>query len=275
LSGFRGFSPYDEGAGDSFHGRVDEIARVARLLGGEARVVVLAGPSGIGKTSLLRAGLAPALARRGAQVVTVGGYEDLDGEILRAASRLGVTPPIPNQTSGDYLARIARDSQNGLVLVFDHLEEALSDDVGRGADLGALLARVVDQGGSRLRVLLSVDDSSFSRLDQLRDAGASGALASSVWMTLPGLTQEQVSEILERTAIQSGTFFESGLAGAVAADLCRAGRCRPLDLQLVARAIVDLRLTSVRKYQRSGGAAVLPALFFERVCAESGGRVAR
>ena len=48
-----------------------------------------------------------------------------------------------------------------------------------------------------------------------------------------------------------------------------------LDLQLVARAIVDLRLTSVRKFQRSGGAAVLPALFFEQVCAESGGRVAR
>jgi HEAT repeat protein len=275
VSGFRGFLPYDEGAGESFAGRADEVARVMRLLGGEARVVVLAGPSGIGKTSLVRAGLAPALARRGAQVVTVGGYEDLDGEILRAASRLGVTPPIPNQTSGDYLARIARDSQNGLVLVFDHLEEALSDEVGRGADLGALLARVVDQGGNRLRILLSVDDASFARLDQLRDAGASGALASSVWMTLPGLSQEQVAEILERTAIQSGTFFETGLPGAVAADLCRAGRCRPLDLQLVARAIVDLRLTSVRKYQRSGGAAVLPALFFERVCAESGGRVAR
>jgi HEAT repeat protein len=94
-------------------------------------------------------------------------------------------------------------------------------------------------------------------------------------MTLPGLSQSQVSEILERTAIQSGTFFETGLAGAVAGDLCRAGRCRPLDLQLVARAIVDLRLTSVRKYQRSGGAAVLPALFFEHVCAESGGKPAR
>jgi HEAT repeat protein len=275
MSGFRGFLPYDEGAGESFHGRADEIARLVRLLSEDARVIVLAGPSGIGKTSLLRAGLAPALGRRGSQVVTVGAYEDLDGEILRAASRLGVTPPIPNQSSADYLARIARDSQNGLVLIFDHLEDALSDEVGRGGDLGALLARVLEQGGNRLRLVLSVDEASFARLDQLRDAGAGAALASSAWVTLPGLSQAQVSEILERTAIQSGTFFENGLASAVAADLCRAGRCRPLDLQLVARAIVDLRLTSVRKYQRSGGAAVLPALFFERVCAESGGRIAR
>jgi HEAT repeat protein len=275
MSGFRGFLPYDEGAGDAFHGRADEVARLVRLLSGEARVVVLAGPTGVGKTSLLRAGLTPALARRGAQVVAVGAYDDLDGEILRAASRLGVTPPIPHQSSADYLARIARDSQNGLVLIFDHLEDALSDEVGRGADLGALLARVLEQGGNRLRLVLSVDDASFARLDQLREAGAGAALAASAWMTLPGLSQDQVSEILERTAIQSGTFFENGLPGAVAADLCRAGRCRALDLQLVARAIVDLRLTSVRKYQRSGGAAVLPALLFERLCAESGGRPAR
>jgi HEAT repeat protein len=275
VSGFRGFLPYDEGAGEAFHGRADEVARLMRLLAGEARVVVLSGPSGVGKTSLLRAGLIPALSRRGAQVVMIGAYEDLDGEIVRGASRLGSTPPLPHQSSADYLARIARDSQNGLVLIFDHLEEALSDEVGRGADVGALLARVLDQGGSRMRVLLSVDEAFFARLDQLRDAGASAALASSAWMTLPGLAQEQVSEVLERTAIQSGTFFESGLAGAVAADLCSAGRCRPLDLQMVARAIVDLRLSSVRKYQRSGGAAVLPALLLERVCEESGGRVAR
>jgi HEAT repeat protein len=275
LSSFRGFVPYDESTADSFYGRTDEVARLVRLLGGDARVVVLTGASGIGKTSLLRAGLAPALGRRGAQVITVGSYEDLDGEILRSASRLGVTPPLPNQSSGDYLARIARDSQNGLVLIFDHLEDALSDEVGRGADLSAVIARVVEKGESRLRLVLSVDDASFARLDQLRDGGAGAALAASAWMNLPGLSQDQVSEILERTAVQSGTFFEQGLPAAVAADLCREGRCRPLDLQIVARAIVDLRLTSVRKYQRSGGAAVLPALFLERMCAESGGRPAR
>ncbi|HVZ71993.1 MAG TPA: HEAT repeat domain-containing protein [Polyangia bacterium] len=275
MTAFRGFTAFDEGAGESFHGRADETARLVRLLQGDARAVVLSGPSGIGKTSLVRAGLVPALSRLGVQVVAVGAYEDLDGEIVRAASRLGVTPPIPNQSSADYLARIARDSPHGLVLVFDHLEEALADEVARGADLGALLGRVVEQAGTRVRLLLSVEDTAFARLDQLRDAGASSALAASAWMTLGGLGQTEVAEILERTAIQSGTFFEAGLATAVAADLCRAGRCRPLDLQLVARAIVDLRLTSVRKYQRSGGAAVLPALFFERMCLEAGGRPAR
>src|SRR5882672_1968317 len=238
MSSFRGFVPYDEGAGEAFHGRADEVARLVRLLGGDARVVVLTGTSGIGKTSLLRAGLAPALGRKGSQVITVGAYEDLDGEILRSASRLGVTPPIPNQSSGDYLARIARDSQNGLVLIFDHLEDALSDEVGRGADVSAVIARVLEKGESRLRLVLSVDDTSFARLDQLRE-GAGAALAASSWMNLPGLSQDQVSEILERTAIQSGTFFENGLASAVAADLCRDGRCRPLDLEVVARAIVD------------------------------------
>ena len=71
---FRGFEPYDEGAADSFHGRSEETARLARLCSGESRVIVLSGAAGAGKTSLLRAGLIPALIRRGGRAVLVGSY---------------------------------------------------------------------------------------------------------------------------------------------------------------------------------------------------------
>ena len=75
--------------------------------------------------------------------------------------------------------------------------------------------------------------------------------------------------------MQSGTPFESGLAAAVAADLAEDGPCRAFDLQLAARAIVDLRLASLRRYRRSGGPAVLPALWLADVCARGGGALAR
>ena len=68
---------------------------------------------------------------------------------------------------------------------------------------------------------------------------------------------------------------ERAWPAAVAADLCRDGPCRAIDLQIVARAIADLRLGSLRRYRRSGGAAVLPAVWFDRVAAESGGATAR
>ena len=57
-----------------------------------------------------------------------------------------------------------------------------------------------------------------------------GARAST---TLPRLPEARVADILERSAVQSGTPFENGLAGAVAADLCRGGPCRAIDLQIV------------------------------------------
>jgi HEAT repeat protein len=94
-------------------------------------------------------------------------------------------------------------------------------------------------------------------------------------MTLPALPESAVADILERSAVQSGTAFETGLAAAVAADLVRDGPCRAFDLQLAARAIVDLRLASLRRYSRSGGPAVLPPLWLADVCGASGGALAR
>src|SRR3954462_3533642 len=61
---FGAFVPFDERSAETFFGRTDEIALLDQLLAGEARVVTYMGASGVGKTSLLRAGLTPALARR-------------------------------------------------------------------------------------------------------------------------------------------------------------------------------------------------------------------
>ena len=226
------------------------MALLDRLLSGDARLVVFTGPSGVGKTSVLRAGLAPALARRGVAALVLGAYQDLERELVRETSRLGIAPPVPGQDVGDYLGSIAREAKGGLVLVFDHLEEALSPDgTSVGVDLTALAAQVIEEGGAMLRIVLCADDVAFARLEPLRTAlrNKIGARASTA---LPKLSEAKTAEILERSAVQSGTAFESGLAAAVAADLCRDGPCRAIDIQIVARAIADLRL---------GFAAPLPA----------------
>src|SRR5258708_6156505 len=201
---FRGFIPFDEAAVETFYGRREETTRLAELVLTESnRVTALTGEIGVGKTSLLRAGLMPALQKRGVVAIYLGAYDDIDAEILQATSRAGVDPPTPNQEVADYLVRI----------------------------------------------VMSVTDAWFPRLDLLyRSTGASPQPGA--WMTLAPLTETQVTEIFEQTALQSGVFFESGLSAAVAADMIR-GRSRPLELQLVGAALIALRLTSVRKYQRS------------------------
>ncbi len=272
------FTPFDERAAEAFFGRGEEVARLDQLLAGEAHVVAFTAASGVGKTSLLRAGLTPALARRGVAVVTIGGYRDLERELVRATSRLGIAPPVPGQDPADYLGGVAREAKGGLCLIFDHLEEALGEGADTAAaELTALVSQVVDEGGPLLRLVLSIDEAAFAHLETLRTAIRSrvaqpGGRATT---TLPSFKEAPAADILERSAVQSGTPFENGLAAAVAADLCRGGSCRAIDLQLVARAIIDLRLGTVRRYRRSGGAAVLPAVWLEKVCAESGGALAR
>ena len=271
---FGTFLPYEERNADAFFGRKDDAARLDQLLTGDAHVVVLSAGAGVGKTSLLRAGLTPALIRRGLTVITIGGYGDIERELVRAASLAGVTPPVPGQDAADYLGGVARDAKGGMVLIFDQLEEALAAD--GVASVTELALRVLEEA-PRTRLVLAIDEEVRARLDPLLAAlaprtGKSGAPAAA---TLPRLPEAIVADILERSAVQSGTPFETGLAAAVAADLTREAPCRPLDMQLVARAIVDLRIASLRRYRRSGGPAVLPAQWLAEVCRASGGTLAR
>ena len=301
---FGTFLPYEERYADAFFGRKDDVARLDQLLTGDAHVVVLSAAAGVGKTSLLRAGVTPVLVRRGLTVLTIGGYGDLERELVRAASLAGVTPPVPGQDAADYLGGVARDAKGGMVLIFDQLEEGLgSSDVGpwqgptppatgsrgetprsptRSASAAGVVAvaelalRVLEEA-PRTRLVLAVDEEAHARLDPLLAALAPQTSKGGVppAVTLPRLPEPVVADILERSAVQSGTSFESGLAAAVAADLTREGPCRPLDMQLTARAIVDLRLASLRRYRRSGGPAVLPAIWLAEVCRASGGGLAR
>jgi WD40 repeat protein len=63
-SPYRGFWPYEESDEPAFHGRADvATALIKRLgVGGGDALLVLAGASGVGKTSLIRAGLLPRIA---------------------------------------------------------------------------------------------------------------------------------------------------------------------------------------------------------------------
>ena len=278
---FGTFLSYQERNADAFFGRGDETARLDKLLTEAAHVVVLSGPGGVGKTSLLRAGLTHVLARREQTVVTLTTYRDLERELVRATSVVGIAPPVPGQDTADYLGGVAREARGGLVLILDNVEEVLERRGKKGPAEGAttvaeIALRVIEEA-PRTRLILSVDDAALARLGAITDglAGPAGKLGVPAVITLAPLPEAAIADILERTAVLSGTPFEAGLAAAVAADLVRDGPCRPFDMQLTARAIVDLRLASLRRYRRSGGPEVLPALWLADVCRTSGGALAR
>ena len=187
---FRGFVAFDEASADTFYGRETEVARLANLVLAEgARTVALAGEAGVGKTSLLRAGLIPAIQKRGGLAIYLADYHDLDAEILRATGRLGVDLPAGAPDAPDrpveQLARLAHQSRAGVVLVLDQLEDVLAA-AGPASEVATLIARVVESGGARLRLVLAADAAAAPRLPQLRDA-TGGAGAAMTWMSLERL----------------------------------------------------------------------------------------
>jgi HEAT repeat protein len=278
-AGFGTLVPFDERDSEGFFGRDRDVAALDGLLAGDARVVAFTGPSGVGKTSLLRAGLTPVLAKRGFTVITLTSYADLERELVRAISQVGIAPPVPGQDAADYLGDVARAIKGGVVIILDQLEQVLAD--AGGAPGGSpntiveIATRVLEEGGPRTRLVLSIDGAAFAQLEPVYAAVGSRAGARTS-MSLPPLDEHQVADILEKGAVHSGTPFESGMAGAVAADLCDQGRrCRAFDLQLTVRAIADLKIGALRRYRRSGGARALPNTWLTEVCARAGGPLAR
>ncbi|WP_281280831.1 BTAD domain-containing putative transcriptional regulator [Nocardioides guangzhouensis] len=67
---YRGLTPYDVTDAESFFGRDGDVAACLELLAAEG-VLAVVGPSGSGKSSLVRAGVAAALERDGRSVVTI------------------------------------------------------------------------------------------------------------------------------------------------------------------------------------------------------------
>ncbi len=270
---FKGALPFDESGASVFFGRQAELdALYAQALQDGVRVSALTGPSGVGKTSLLRAGLHPVLASQGHLGLYVGDYDNLDQELVQAASRSRAEPPGPSESIVDYVARLTQASRGGTVLMLDHLETVVGDNASAQARdrLTQFLAGVLAAGGPQLRLLFSIDSDAYHLLGRLLPRSVLAATGAT--FELRTFDEDQAAAVIEQTALQTGTFIEAGLASKMATDLCRDGRCFPLDLQMVARTMMDLRLTSVRRYDRSGGAMMLAQTFFDRVVAEAGGR---
>jgi HEAT repeat protein len=279
LGPFRGLGSYDESSASLFFGRTEETQALLQLITKEsARVAALCGEPGVGKTSLLRAGLLPLLAQRNVATVYLGSYANFDQELWQALGRVRGEPPTPGESASDYLISVARSSPGGTLFVLDHLEELLGDNADAASasalpTLATLLKVAMAGAGSRLRLLLCIDSASFHRLERLHDIAAISPVAGA-WMELGRLGETQVAEILEQTALNTGTFFEAGLADLMAADLCRPGPCLPADLQIVATVAVEQRMTTLRRYERAGGASTILYSFLHRGIVDAGETVA-
>jgi HEAT repeat protein len=223
-----------------FFGRDREVQEIADRLLGDRPSAVLVGEVGVGKTSLVRAGLLPVLESRRVDAQYVDAVEAARAEIQLHA--------------------------DGGVLVID--------DVGAALDGGPLQEAVFDllrkaaAAVQNVRLLFVVDNDDLWRFESLE--GKVGRIGGR--FRLDRLEEPVVAEILERTVLAGGAYFEPGLSPKIAADLASGGPVSPAELQVVASSVLALHLNGLHSFSSSGGSEVIAWRFFERACKLAGGR---
>jgi len=188
-----GLASFTEETRAYFYGREDEVAELARRVQRKL-LTVLFGQSGLGKTSILRAGLVPRLRAQGYCPVYVRvdyGHdapepaEQIKQAIARSATRSGAWTQVGVAAEGESLWEFLHhrddvlrdDAGNTLIplLIFDQFEEiftlAQTDDFGRAraarfiADLADL---VENRAPKSLEAKLDADDALAERFDFAR-----------------------------------------------------------------------------------------------------------
>ena len=240
---YRGLLPYDQAHAAVFCGRERLTAELAGLLAGTG-IVMVTGASGAGKTSLLRAGLVPALAR-GVQVpgsqgwpvvslsVTARPLTDLAAGLARLDNR---DPAAVRQRLADapgqahLLIRELTRSAARLVLIVDQFERVFAADgaqerAERTAFVDALNAAAAHPAGPRgeppARVVIAVRGDYWDRCATLPQLV--GAMERDQLVVGP-MPDAGLRRAITGPAGASGLRVESALIEAMVADTNAAGR---------------------------------------------------
>jgi hypothetical protein len=244
-SPYKGLRYFDERDSDHFFGREELISErlwprflelcLPRLGATGLRILPVLGPSGSGKSSLVRAGLIPELARQpiepyeGPRVaVLTPGTRPLEA-LARVLARIAAGDPVSEAKTREYAAELALANQRGqhdglrriadslpdidvsrLVVIVDQFEEAYvtpaaederqAFEPDRDAFIGSLINAACDRSG-HVSVVLAMRSDFFgatARHDELHQHLARHELL------VPALSQGELESAIRQPAIRAG-----------------------------------------------------------------------
>lgn len=283
---YKGLRAFHEPDAGDFFGREVVIRRLIERLAepsANARFLCVIGPSGSGKSSLVRAGVVPAL-RRGAiegserwfVVDLMPGAHPLR-ELETALLGVAVEPPpsllddLERDERGLARAveRILPDPDAELVIVLDQLEEVFTlveDDSERTQLLRGIVAAAEDPS-SRVRVIATLRADFY---DQPLSILGFGDLLAARSEAITPMSPVQLERAIAGPAERAGLEFEPGLVAAMVADVTD----RPGALPLLQYALTELaerpdggRLT-LERYRGIGGVSGALARRAEQIFVE-------
>jgi WD40 repeat protein len=257
---YKGLRPFLESDAPDFFGREAILAEILARLSDRAegsRFLAVVGPSGSGKSSLVRAGLLPAL-RRGALPGSERWFiADMHPgahpfeELASALTRIAVNPPVDlvdllerGEDGLGMTTSLLLPPGTELVLVIDQFEElfTLLDDEDARTRFVAALSRAVSDPKSRLRVLVTLRADFYDR--PLTYAGLAELMKARSVVVTPLVPEE-----LERAAAGPAEGVGVRIESAVIADIVAEVTAQPGALPLLQYALTEM-------FERRDGASL-------------------
>ena len=241
---YKGLRAFLEADAADFFGRETLVRRLAERLaepGTRSRFLCVVGPSGSGKSSVVRAGLVPAL-RRGAVagseqwfVVDVAPGPHPLRELESALLGIAIQPPpsLLDELERDELGlaravdRVLPDPNAELFIVLDQLEEVFTlveDDSERSLVLESVRA-AVEAPGSRVRIVATLRADFF---DQPLSVRGFGELLAERTEAITPMSPEQLERAIAGPAEHVGLEVEPGLVAAMVTDVADHPGALPL-----------------------------------------------
>ena len=258
---YKFLDPYRAADEPLFFGREKETRLLAQKVLAH-RLVVLTGALGVGKTSLVQAGLAPLLQEQGWRVVDIRLLEDVGQAVQRSlAAALGKHLPA-DLPLGELIAQAERQTAERLVLVFDSFEELFSKAGPAGQRAaGEALAEALSHPDVDARFLLVLRGDYLMQL-----AGLESELPEAFHNIFPlsPLSVDQAVAALTGPLRALELRMEEGLAQEIAEALKdHEGYVLPSQLQIIADRLYDDLIArggdtiTPADYERLGGAEEL------------------
>lgn len=260
---YRGLLPFEAEQRAVFFGRGSEIAAVVDRARGDPFVVV-AGDSGIGKSSLCRAGVLPAIIAGAlgdgrswtTRTVTLGRHP-----IATLAELLGMelAPGLLSEsTEASQLAsrigrHLALGPGRGLLAFVDQLEELVTQAPPADATMAAAILAALGDGIPGVKVIAAVRGDFLTRVAAL--PGLRGVMTRSLHL-VRGLSPDDARDVVVAPARAKGVTFETR---EMIDELARAIGDRPAALPLLSFALAELWV------RRDLDRAIIPARALDEI----------
>lgn len=271
----RGLNPFAESERDVLFGRDQERDELARLVTAEGyRAGLLYGESGVGKTSLLRAGLVPHLRDHGVVALLCEDIFNPEEAFAYAIAHATGQTRADHEPAIQFLSRIMAEAVRGQMFLFiiDEADLALGARTGDDRivhELSELFARVVARSSGRARFLFSCASERLHVFSPLERRTGS-LFPPSTRFELGRFQLDQAAMVLDRTLTLAVGASDPQLVRAIVQGLSPDGAILPADLQIAALAAIELGVTGAAALEKLGGTRELANQWLTRAAAATG-----